>query len=74
MQIICDTHIPLFWANAPSRLSRSAAAALEKAGKMASSPLPIFPFGRSPFCMNAVVFGFLMMCQLLNISPVFFKL
>jgi PIN domain nuclease of toxin-antitoxin system len=30
MQIICDTHIPLFWANAPSRLSRSAAAALEK--------------------------------------------
>jgi hypothetical protein len=47
---------------------------LKKAGKMASSPLPIFPFGRSPFCMNAVVFGFLMMCQLLNISPVFFKL
>ena len=30
MQIICDTHIPLFWANAPSRLSRSAAAALDK--------------------------------------------
>ena len=30
MRIICDTHIPLFWANAPSRLSRSAAAALEK--------------------------------------------
>jgi len=30
MQIICDTHIPLFWANAPSRLSRSAVAALEK--------------------------------------------
>ena len=30
MQIICDTHIPLFWANAPSRLSRNAAAALEK--------------------------------------------
>ena len=30
MQIICDTHIPLFWANAPSRLSRCAAAALEK--------------------------------------------
>ena len=30
MRIICDTHIPLFWANAPSRLSASAAAALEK--------------------------------------------
>ena len=30
MRIICDTHIPLFWANAPSRLSVSAAAALEK--------------------------------------------
>lgn len=30
MRIICDTHIPLFWANAPSRLSRSATAALEK--------------------------------------------
>ena len=30
MRIICDTHIPLFWANAPSRLSTSAAAALEK--------------------------------------------
>jgi PIN domain nuclease of toxin-antitoxin system len=30
MRIICDTHIPLFWANAPSRLSRNAAAALEK--------------------------------------------
>ena len=30
MRIICDTHIPLFWANAPSRLGRSAAAALEK--------------------------------------------
>jgi len=30
MRIICDTHIPLFWANAPSRLSRSAAAAVEK--------------------------------------------
>jgi PIN domain nuclease of toxin-antitoxin system len=30
MRIICDTHIPLFWANAPSRLSPRAAAALEK--------------------------------------------
>jgi|694.fasta_scaffold00559_47 PIN domain nuclease of toxin-antitoxin system len=30
MRIICDTHIPLFWANAPSRLSKGAAAALEK--------------------------------------------
>jgi PIN domain nuclease of toxin-antitoxin system len=30
MRIICDTHIPLFWANASARLSRSAAAALEK--------------------------------------------
>jgi len=30
MRIICDTHIPLFWANAPSRLSSRAAAALEK--------------------------------------------
>ena len=30
MRIICDTHIPLFWANVPSRLSKSAAAALEK--------------------------------------------
>ena len=30
MRIICDTHIPLFWANAPSRLSVSAATALEK--------------------------------------------
>jgi PIN domain nuclease of toxin-antitoxin system len=30
MRIICDTPIPLFWANAPSRLSASAAAALEK--------------------------------------------
>ena len=30
MRIICDTHIPLFWANAPSRLSSSAAAAVEK--------------------------------------------
>ena len=30
MQIICDTPIPLLWANAPSRLSASAAAALEK--------------------------------------------
>jgi PIN domain nuclease of toxin-antitoxin system len=33
MRIICDTHIPLFWANAPSRLSPSAAAALEKGRK-----------------------------------------
>lgn len=30
MRIICYTHIPLFWANAPARLSASAAAALEK--------------------------------------------
>jgi PIN domain nuclease of toxin-antitoxin system len=30
MRIICDTPIPLLWANAPSRLSASAAAALEK--------------------------------------------
>jgi PIN domain nuclease of toxin-antitoxin system len=30
MRIICDTHIPLFWANSPSRLSSRAAAALEK--------------------------------------------
>jgi PIN domain nuclease of toxin-antitoxin system len=30
MRIICDTPIPLFWANAPSRLSVSAAAVLEK--------------------------------------------
>ncbi len=30
MQIICDTHIPLLWGNAPSRLSKSATAALEK--------------------------------------------
>lgn len=30
MRIICDTHIPLFYANAPSRLSRTAAAALEQ--------------------------------------------
>mgnify|MGYP003337182598 FL=1 len=30
MRIICDTHIPLFWAHAPSRLSASAAAALEQ--------------------------------------------
>ena len=29
MRIICDTHIPLFWANTPSRLSKSAATALE---------------------------------------------
>ena len=33
MRIICDTHIPLFWANAPSRLSPGAAAALENARK-----------------------------------------
>ena len=30
MRIICDTRIPLFWANVPSWLSKSAAAALEK--------------------------------------------
>jgi PIN domain nuclease of toxin-antitoxin system len=30
MRIICDTHIPLFWANDPSRLSSSATAALDK--------------------------------------------
>jgi PIN domain nuclease of toxin-antitoxin system len=29
MRIICDTPIPLLWAHAPSRLSVSAAAALE---------------------------------------------
>ena len=74
MQIICDTHIPLFWANAPSRLSRSAAAALEKGRQDGQLAIADISFGRSPFCMNAVVFGFLMMCQLLNISPVFFKL
>jgi hypothetical protein len=45
-----------------------------KAGKMASWPLPTFPFGRWPFFMNAVVFCFLMMSQPLNISPVSFKL
>jgi hypothetical protein len=47
---------------------------LKKAGKTASSPLPIFPFGRWPFFMNAVVFCFLMMSQPLTISPASFKL
>lgn len=46
---------------------------LKKAGKTASSPLSIFPFGRSPFFRNAVFFGFLMMSQPLNIFPVFFR-
>lgn len=30
MRIICDTHILLFWANAPTRLSPRASAALEQ--------------------------------------------
>lgn len=30
MQIICDTHILLFWANEPKRLSQRASAALER--------------------------------------------
>lgn len=30
MRIICDTHILLFWANEPKRLSSRASAALEK--------------------------------------------
>jgi PIN domain nuclease of toxin-antitoxin system len=47
MRIICDTHIPLFWANAPARLSASAAAALEKGrqeGKLAIADISLWEF------------------------------
>jgi PIN domain nuclease of toxin-antitoxin system len=45
MRIICDTPIPLFWANAPSRLSASAATALEKgrqAGQLAIADISLW--------------------------------
>ena len=45
MCIVCDTHIPLFWANAPSRLTRHAAKTLEqgrRAGRLAIADISLW--------------------------------
>ncbi len=45
MWILCDTHIPLFWANDPSRLTRHAAETLEQgrqAGRLAIADISLW--------------------------------
>ncbi len=56
-QIIWDTHIPLFWANAPSRLSAGGAAALEKGrqeGQLAIADISLL-FSHAAPCFSRAI-------------------